>query len=122
MGELVISIRNYENDNENKFIMEVQIIIVNIINLIAGICSIISVQWKIKKQIVFIEFIGTTLRLINNFLVKSWSDLIAKIIKGITQVIDLKNKLNKSIFFISFIYTFACLNISTIRSYNENKK
>ena len=93
--------------------MSVQIIIANIINFLAGMCSITSVQGKNKKQIIFIEFLGTILRIISNFLVKSWSDLIAKIIKGTTQVIALKSKLNKTIFYlVSLIYISICLTVT----------
>lgn len=83
----------------------IQIVIANIINLLAGCCSIISTQGKNKRQIVFIEFIGSVLRIIMNFLVKSWSDMIAKIIKGVAQLLFLKNKLNKRFFYlISLLY------------------
>jgi len=94
-------------------IMVVRILIANIVNLFAGICSISSVQGKNKKQIVFIEFIGTILRIISNLLVKGWTDAIAKIIKCFTQAVSLKNKLNKKIFYVvSTLYVILCLIIT----------
>ena len=91
----------------------IQIVIANIINLLAGCCSIISTQGKNKRQIVFIEFIGSVLRIIMNFLVKSWSDMIAKIIKGVAQLLFLENKLNKRFFYlISLLYIIICITIT----------
>ena len=92
-----------------------QIIIANIISIFAGCCSILSTQGRNKKQIVLMEFIGTVLRVIMNFLAKSWSDLIAKIIKGIAQIFFLDNKLNKKIFYlISIAYIIVCLFVSYV--------
>ncbi len=93
--------------------MTFTVLIANFISFIAGICSVVSVWGKKKKQIVFMEFIGTILRIISNFLVRSWSDVIAKIIKAITQNFSLKNKLNKyKFYFISIIYIVLCLIIT----------
>lgn len=91
----------------------IQVVIANIINLLAGCCSIISTQGRNKKQIVFIEFIGSVLRIIMNFLVKSWSDMVAKIIKGVAQLLFLENKLNKKFFYlISLLYIIICITIT----------
>lgn len=91
------------------------VIIANIINFFAGISSILSTQGKNKNQIVFMEFIGSVLRIIGNILVKSWSDTIAKIIKSIAQYMSLKNKLNKSLFLIiSLLYITICISITYI--------
>jgi len=85
----------------------------NIMNLFAGICGILSTQGKNKKQIVTMEFISSIFRLIMNILVKSWSDLIAKIVKGAIQFIYLKKQLNKQIFYlISFLYITICITIT----------
>lgn len=93
----------------------IEIIIANILNLISGICSIISTQGKEKQQIVFIEFIGSVLRIIQSILVKSWSDAIAKIIKITSQVLSLENKLNKNKFYIlSISYIAVCLFVTCI--------
>ena len=93
----------------------IEIIIANILNLVSGICSIISTQGKEKKQIVFIEFIGSVLRVIQAALVKSWSDLIAKVIKIITQFLTLEGKLTKRVFvIISVLYTVLCTYIAYI--------
>ena len=90
-----------------------KIIIANVIGLCAGFCSILAIQGKKKKQIVFIEFIGTILRIVSNFLVRSWSDVFAKIIKAVTQIFSLKNKLNKHKFYIiSMLYIILCLVIT----------
>ena len=92
-----------------------QIITANVISVIAGCCSILSTQGRNKKQIVLMEFIGTVLRVIMNFLAKSWSDLIAKIIKGFAQIFFLDNKLNKKIFYlISIAYIIVCFFVTYI--------
>lgn len=91
----------------------IEIVIANIVNLLAGSCSILSTQGKNKRQIIFIEFIGSIFRIIMNFLVKSWSDMIAKIIKALAQIFYLKNKLNKKLFYlISLLYIIICLVIT----------
>ena len=91
----------------------IQTVAANILNLFAGFCSIISVEGKNKNQIVFIEFIGSILRIISNVLVRSWSDAIAKVIKSITQFLSLENKLNKSLFYlVSIIYIAICLVVT----------
>ena len=93
----------------------IEIIIANILNLISGSCSIISTQGKNKRQIVFVEFISTSLRIIQAFLVKGWSDLISKSIKLFTQTLSLKNKLNKKGFILLAIsYIAVCLVITYI--------
>ena len=93
------------------------VIIANFIFFLAGICSILSTQGKNKKQIVFIEFLGSILRIIGNILVKSWSDAIAKIIKSVTQFLSLGDKLNKKIFYIvSLLYTILCICITYFSS------
>lgn len=92
-----------------------QILIANVISVIAGFCSILSTQGRNKKQIVLMEFIGTVLRVVMNFLAKSWSDLIAKIIKGTAQIFFLDNKLNKKLFYlISIVYIIVCLFVTYI--------
>ena len=92
-----------------------QIVIANIISILAGCCSILSTQGRNKKQIVLMEFIGTVLRVVMNFLAKSWSDMIAKIIKGIAQIFFLDNKLNKKLFYlISIVYIIVCLFVTYI--------
>ena len=97
---------------ENK-IME--IFIANIINFISGMCSILSTQGKDKRQIVFIEFIGSILRILQAALVKSWSDAIAKAIKILAQVLSLKDKLAKKGFYILSIgYILVCISITYI--------
>ena len=93
--------------------MVVRIVIANIVNLVAGICSILSVQGQGKQQIVFIEFIGTNLRIVSNLLVNGWTDALAKIIKWFTQVVSLKNKLNIKIFYlVATLYIMLCLTIT----------
>ena len=90
-----------------------QIIIANIISVLAGCCSIISTQGKNKKQIIFMEFISSTLRIIMNFLAKSWSDMIAKILKASAQCFYLENKLNKKlVYLISLLYVVICLIVT----------
>ncbi|MBQ9298347.1 MAG: YgjV family protein [Clostridia bacterium] len=92
--------------------MEQYIIMANIIMFSAGICSILSTQGKQKKNIVFVEFLGTILRIIGNVLAKNWTDAIAKIIKGITQFLSIKNKFNKnSLIVLSCIYTVLSLMV-----------
>jgi len=93
----------------------IQIIIANIMNFLAGCCSIISTQGKNKKQIVFIEFIGSILRILTNILVRSWSDMIAKIIKSFAQILCLENKLKKNQFYIiSLSYIVICSVVTYI--------
>ena len=92
--------------------MEKYIIISNAIILGAGICSILSTQGKQKKNIVFIEFLGTILRIIGNALAKNFTDAIAKIIKGISQFLSIKNKFNKaSLTILSCIYIILALSV-----------
>jgi len=91
----------------------IQILFANIINVLAGLFSIISTQGKNKKQIIFMQFISSILRIIMSFLVKSWSDMIAKIIKGLSQLLFLKNKLNKIIIYlISLLYIIICIIVT----------
>ena len=71
----------------------IQVVIANIINFLAGICSILSVNGKTKKKIVRMEFIGSILRIVGNVLVHSWSDAIAKVIKSFAQGLTLGRKL-----------------------------
>ena len=66
-------------------------IIANVIMFLAGICSILSTYGKRKNNIVFIEFLGTILRIIGNVIAKSWTDAVAKVIKGISQFLTVKN-------------------------------
>lgn len=88
------------------------VVLANIIAFFAGVCSVISVFGKNKKQIVFVEFFGSCLIIISNILVQGWSDAIAKVVKAETQFLSLNNKLNKSkLYIISFIYVFLCLVI-----------
>ena len=76
----------------------------------AGICSILSTQGKTKRQIFSIEFTGSLLRICSNLIVKSWSDVIAKVVKSIAQFFPLERKNNKSIFIkITTIYIIICL-------------
>ena len=90
-----------------------QIMIANIVNILAGCCCIISTQGKNKKQIVSLEFIGSLLRIIMNFIVKSWSDMVAKIIKVTVQFLFLGNKLTKKQFyFLSLLYIITCITIT----------
>lgn len=89
------------------------VVIANIINFFAGICSITSTQGRNKKQIVFREFIGSLLRIIGNFLVKSWSDFIAKIIKSIAQFLTIEKKITKPILIVlSCGYLCICLTVT----------
>ena len=92
--------------------MEMYIIISNIIIFCAGICSILSTQGKQKKNIIFIELIGTILRIIGNLLAQNFTDAIAKIIKGLTQFLSIKDKVNKKIIIIaSCIYILISIII-----------
>lgn len=92
--------------------MEKYIIISNAIILGAGICSILSTQGKQKESIVFIEFLGTILRIIGNTLARNFTDAIAKIIKGISQFLSIKNKFNKaSLTILSCIYIILALSV-----------
>lgn len=93
----------------------IQIVIANIINFLAGLCSLCSVGGKTKKKIVKIEFIGSILRIISNVLVQSWSDAIAKVIKGVAQGLCLGKKLNKNKFYIiSGLYVLLCFFITYV--------
>lgn len=93
----------------------VDVIVANIISLFAGVCSITSTQGKNKKQIVFIEFIGSILRIISNFIVKSWSDFIAKIIKSVAQFLTIEKKINKTnLIILSMAYTSICLTVTYV--------
>ena len=88
------------------------VIIANIIIFAAGICSIISTMGKDKKGIVFIEFLGTILRVIGNLFVKGWTDAISKVIKGISQFLTIKEKYNKISFaIISCIFVILSIII-----------
>lgn len=98
------------------YILE-RLLISNVINFFAGICSVISVKEKNKNRIVFVEFIGTIFRIISNFIIGNWSDFLAKILKSFIQFSSLKNKLNKFRFLIiSCIYILMCLIITYISS------
>ncbi len=91
------------------------VILANIINFIAGLCSILSVKGKTKKKIVSVEFTGSILRIVGNSLVHSWTDAIAKVIKSIAQALCLNQKLNKKIFYIiSVLYVMLCLFVTYI--------
>ncbi len=93
----------------------IQIVIANIVNFVAGLCSLLSVSGKTKKKIVKIEFIGSILRIVSNVLVASWSDAIAKIIKSVAQGLCLGRKLNKNKFYIiSGLYVILCVFITYI--------
>ena len=88
------------------------VIIANILNFIAGICSVLSVGGRTKKKIVRVEFLGSVIRIISNALVCNWSDSIGKVIKGFAQKMCLNNKLNKSnCLIISLIYLLLCLGV-----------
>ena len=92
--------------------MNIYQIIANILMFIAGICSILSTQGRKKNDIVFVEFIGTTLRIIGNILVKSWTDAIAKVLRGISEVISIKSKFNKTtLFIVSGIYLLLSMTV-----------
>ena len=97
--------------------MEEYQIIANVIMFIAGICSILSIFGKRKKNIVFIEFFGTVLRIIGNTIAKSWTDAISKVIKGIGQSLSLKNKFNKTVL---VIISIVFLIMSSIIIYLTN--
>ena len=93
--------------------MSTIVIIANIIGLMAGICSVLSVRGKTKKEIVSMEFFATILRLVCNSMVKNWSDVISKIIKFISQLCVLKNKFTKTMFLVmSLLYMVLCLTVT----------
>ena len=101
------------NWKDRNGVTMIQIVIANIVNFIAGLCSLLSVSGKTKKKIVRIEFVGSILRIISNVLVRSWSDAIAKVIKGVAQGLCLGRKLNKRKFYvISFLYVVLCIFIT----------
>ena len=94
------------------FMLE-QIVIANVINFFAGLCNVLSVNGKDKKQIVSIEFLSTILCVFSMFIVNSWSDVVAKIIKAIVQAFSLKDNLNNKVFYVlSFFYISICLYIT----------
>lgn len=91
----------------------IQIVVANIVNFLAGLCSLLSVSGKTKKKIVKIEFIGSILRIISNVLVASWTDAIAKVIKSVAQWLCLDRKLNRNKFYvISGLYIILCIFIT----------
>lgn len=93
----------------------IQVVIANIINFLAGICIILSVNGKTKKKIVRMEFIGSILRIVGNVLVHSWSDAIAKVIKSFAQGLTLGRKLTKNKFYIiSVSYVVLCLGVTFV--------
>lgn len=89
------------------------IVIANIICLIAGIFSIVATQGKNKKQIVFIEFITSVMRIISNFILKNWTNFIAKIIKAIAQFLTIKKRINKGII-ILLSFAYLCISLLVI--------
>lgn len=91
------------------------VIIANILNFIAGICSILSVGEKTKKKIVRIEFLGSIIRIISNSFVGNWSDVLAKVIKCCSQNMYLKASFSKIKFFlISLLYLILCLSVTYV--------
>ena len=93
------------------------VVLANIIAFFAGICCVVSVFGKNKKQIVCVEFFSSLLIIISNTLVQGWSDALAKVVKALTQFLSLNNKLNKArLYIISFIYVFLCFGIIYITS------
>lgn len=89
------------------------VVLANIINFLAGICSILSVSGRTKRKIVKIEFIGSIMRIVSNLLVGGWTDAIAKVIKSIAQGLTLGRKLTKGKFYvISVIYVVMCIGIT----------
>lgn len=90
-----------------------QLIIANIINLFAGMLSVLSVEQKTKYKIVTLEYVGNILRILMNILIKSWSDLIAKIIKFVAQFLCLEKKLNENkIYIIALVYLLLSLTVT----------
>lgn len=91
------------------------VLVANIICFIGGMCCAFSTQGKNKKQIVYIERIGSVFIMFGIGIRKSWSDVIGKIIKIYTQSLAIKNKLNKNrIYLIISVYIFLCLIITYI--------